>query len=103
MNEQHVLALSCHGIADTTSKSFASRLTYGAMLLEADAHVVVEDVRELGLPEAVDGPRISAVTHDAHPVAGLRHQLENWGESWLNLKIVPRVRGRVSTFIWTAD
>ena len=61
-----------------TSKSFASRLTYGAMLLEADAHVVVEDVRELGLPEAVDEPRISAVTHDAHPVAGLRHQLENW-------------------------
>ena len=60
-----------------TSKSFASRLTYGAVLLEADAHVVVEDVGELGLPEAVDEPRISAVTHDAHPVAGLRHQLKD--------------------------
>ena len=69
------------------------------MLLEADAHVLVDDVRELGLPEAVAEP-VPSAPHDAHPVAGLSHQLENGGESWLNLKIIPRVRGRVSTFIF---
>lgn len=49
------------------------------MLLEADAHVIVDDVRELGLPEAVAEP-LSSAPDNAHPVTGLSHQLKDWGE-----------------------